>query len=306
MKSKIRSVQSKLPELKSFINRYWPAIIAGLFVIGIGVGFYAVRFNQFRPVKETVKTEVKHLPNEIKQTLKEASPSAAIRVPILFYHYVEVVQDRKDTIRQSLDILPRTFEAQIKTLSDAGYIFLTAGDLADILDGLKPMPSKPILLTFDDGHWDLATDVLPVITKYHVHVTAYIISGFIGRSDFLSPDQLKTVIKSGLVEIGSHTVHHVALAKKLPLTVTDEVTKSKADLEKKYGLNIVSFAYPDGSFDQQAIDAVKAAGYRTAVSTVPGIVQSQANRYFLYRLRPGGRTGKVLLTYLEQTAFKPW
>lgn len=275
-----------------------PSLII-LFLLGLVLGVWLLHNEQIKPVKESVKSESKPLPRDIKKTLSEASPSAAIRVPILFYHYVEYVQDKKDTIRQSLDIIPRIFDAQVKTLSDAGYTFLTAHDLADIIDRKKVLPPKPVLITFDDGHWDLATDVLPILTKYHAHATAYIISNFIGKSDFLSDAQLRQVIQSGLVEIGSHTVHHTSLAKKLLTVVTNEVTGSKNELEKTYGIKIVSFAYPNGSFDQQAIGAVKKAGYLTAVSTVPGIEQSQANRFFLYRLRPGSRTGDVLLKYLD-------
>jgi peptidoglycan/xylan/chitin deacetylase (PgdA/CDA1 family) len=243
---------------------------------------------------------------DVKKSLKTASPTAMIRVPILFYHYVENVADKRDTIRQSLNIPPHIFEAQIKTLTDAGFTFLTAEDLANILDGIKALPEKPVLITFDDGHWDLATDIMPILAKYKAHATAYIISGFIGRSDFLSEAQLKQVIQSGLVEIGAHTVHHIALAKNIQSTVIQEITESKQILQKNYGVRVVSFAYPDGSFDNQAIAAVTAAGYRTAVSTLPGIEQNQNNRFFLNRLRPGDRTGEMLLKYLAQNTFKPW
>jgi peptidoglycan/xylan/chitin deacetylase (PgdA/CDA1 family) len=84
------------------------------------------------------------------------------------------------------------------------------------------------------------------------------------------------------------------------------VTLSKQALEKTYGIKIVSFAYPDGSYDTQAIAAVKKAGYRTAVSTVPGVEQSQTNRLFLYRLRPGRRTGQELIKYIEGNTFRKW
>jgi peptidoglycan/xylan/chitin deacetylase (PgdA/CDA1 family) len=287
-------------------KKQFGVMLLAVFFVSFGFGIYASALFKIRPVKETVKSEVKTVPNEIKVKFNVASPSATIRVPILFYHYVEYVQDRKDTIRQSLDIVPRVFEEQIKTLKDAGYTFLTASDLADIMDGIKPIPSKPILITFDDGHWDLATDVLPILEKYQVRVTAYIISGFIGRSDFLSESQLKELLQSKLFEIGSHTVHHVALARQLSIVATSEISQSKRDLEKRYGIKIMSFAYPDGSFDQQAVDTVKKSGYRTAVSTAPGAEQTQSNRYFLYRLRPGGRTGETLLKYLDSNDFKKW
>ncbi len=242
----------------------------------------------------------------MKRKINYASPSATFRVPIVLYHYVEYVKDKGDTIRQSLDIVPRTFDEQVKTLSEAGFTFMTASDLADVLDGITPLPPKPVMLTFDDGHWDLYTDVLPILQKYHAKATAYIVSGFIGGSDSLSSEQLQKVIDSKLVEIGAHSVHHVALGHRLLQLIQYEIGQSKKQLEDGYHIKVVSFAYPGGSFDQQAIDVVKSFGFRTSVSTLPGVEQSQTVRFYLYRIRPWYRTGNTLLDYLDQQKFKPW
>lgn len=255
------------------------------------------------PVLETNKSMIKKLPPAIKKQLKIASPSATFRVPILMYHYVENIQNLKDRLRVELNIPPAIFEQQVITLKNAGYTFMTAKELGEVLDGKMALPQKPILLTFDDGHWDFETDVLPILEKYHVHATAYIISGFIGGSDFMTQQELQEVVNSNLVDVGAHTVTHISLAGEPLKTVQYQVDQSKTWLEKNYHIKVVSFAYPNGSFDQQAIQVVKADGFSTAVSTVPGIEQNQANRFFLYRLRPGYRTGQTLLTWLSQDYF---
>ncbi|MCL4353789.1 polysaccharide deacetylase family protein [Patescibacteria group bacterium] len=255
---------------------------------------------------ETEKTEMRKLPPEIKKAIKKASPSAYFRVPILMYHYVEYVQDKKDTIRQALNINPNIFEAQIKTLLSAGYTFMTARQLGEVIDNKKTLPPKPILITFDDGHWDLDTVVLPILKKYHVKATAYIVPAFIGGSDFLTKSQLRNVIQSHLVDIGAHTMHHVALRNRSLKDARYEIGQSKKVLEKKYHIHVVSFAYPYGSFDKQTLRLVKKAGFTTAASTIPGIMQSKQNRFFLYRIRPGYRTGKALLNYLSQSSFSAY
>jgi len=168
------------------------------------------------------------------------------------------------------------------------------------------MPDKPVLLTFDDGHWDFATDVLPILEKYQAKATAYIIPGFTGGSDFMTQTQIETVQKSGLVDIGAHTVHHVSLKGRPYTIVKNETDESKTMLEDTYHISVVSFAYPNGSFDLQAEQLVKEDGFTTAVSTVPGVDQNQTNRFFMYRLRPGYRTGQGLLTYLTQNSFKAY
>ncbi len=277
------------------------AFVSFILIILAGIHFFLQ--NQTKPVLETSKSEVKTMPHSMKKLLKERkkiSNTNPIQAPILMYHYIEYVSDKKDTIRQSLNINPNVFEEQIKTLKNAGYTFLTAGELSDIFYEKKQSPKKPLLLTFDDGHNDLEEFILPILKKYNVKATAYIITDFLDRFDFLSTQQLKNVIKSGLVEIGAHTVHHVSLSEKLPFVVKNEVEESKKFLEENFKLKIVSFAYPNGAFDEQAIQIVKKAGFKTAVSTVFGTKQSEKNRFFLYRVRPGYMTGEVLLNYLEK------
>ena len=262
--------------------------------------------NQFRQAQETPKTFVKKVPPKIAEQLS-ASPLATHRVPILMYHYVEYVEDRSDTTRMSLNINPNIFEAQIKTLHDNNFTFMTASELAEALDGKRELPKKPVLITIDDGHWDVDTIILPILRKYNARATAYIPSGFVDNdSDFLTKKQLKDLVDSGLVEIGAHTVHHISLKGKLSPIVDYEVIQSKKDLEQDYAVRVTSFAYPDGAFDEKAMNAVEKAGFTSAVSTIPGIQQGIQNKYFLFRLRPGYRTGQDLINYFNQTSFKNW
>jgi len=60
----------------------------------------------------------------------------------------------------------------------------------------------------------------------------------------MSEDQVRDVLKSGLVEIGAHTVHHIALKGRSEKIVTYEVDESKKMLEDTYHISVVSFAYP--------------------------------------------------------------
>src|SRR5258708_6379398 len=111
--------------------------------------------------------------------------SATLRVPIIMYHYVEYVQDKNDKLRIALDTTPYTLENEIQTLIAAGYNFITNNDLADALDGKTNLPANPILLTFDDGYRDFYTDAYPILKKYHVRATNYVIAGFLNRPNHL-------------------------------------------------------------------------------------------------------------------------
>ncbi len=222
-----------------------------------------------------------------------------VRVPILMYHYVEIVQDKRDTIRRGLDILPTTIDAEIATLLTHKYTPIFMSDLADYLDGKSSLPEKPIVLTFDDGYRDFYTDAYPILKKYHVKATAYVVPGFLNRPNYMTKDQVKEVAASDLIEIAAHTVHHVNLRGTQPALLTTEINESKNLLEQLIDKPVTDFAYPYGLYNQIVISAVAAAGYRTAVTTKPGDLQTKDTRFELLRLRPGGRVGIAFISWLE-------
>lgn len=247
-----------------------------------------------KPIPDAVE-----LPKEVKESIKNVKPQKDFKIPILLYHYVEYVKDPGDTIRKSLDILPPTFDLEVKTLKNAGYEFITTKDLADALDDKINISSKSAILTFDDGYRDFYTDVFPILKKYQVKAVAYIVPNFLDKPNNLTTWQLKEIASSGLVEIGAHTMDHAYLKGLSVRRLQYEVVESKKTLEKLLGIQIVSFAYPYGAFDHEAIDEVKKAGFTSAVTTVAGNFSMDINRFFLYRLRPGGRVGRALLNALE-------
>ena len=244
--------------------------------------------------------DVTEIPPDVQKSIVNIKPAKEFYVPILLYHYVEYVKDPGDTIRKSLNIYPSTFDAEVKTLKSAGYNFITPRDLADVLDDKNSLPEKPVILTFDDGYRDFYTDVFPILKKYNARAVAFIVPNFLDKPNNMDTWMLKEIVKSGLVEIGAHTMNHSYLAG-LPLKrVKYEVEESKKYLEKQLGIPIVSFAYPYGAFDNQAIDVVKKAGFGSAVTTISGAVAFDINRFFLYRIRPGGLVGQPLLDLLEK------
>lgn len=223
----------------------------------------------------------------------------AIDVPILLYHYVEYVKDEKDTIRQQLNISPWTFERQIQTLADASYTGVFMDDLADMLDGKKPVSGKPVIFTFDDGYEDFYTDVFPILKKYGMKATVYVVYNFLDTPNYMSGEQVREIAGSGLVEVASHTLRHMNLSE-LPAEVArQEIWESKTQLEALIGREVRNFAYPYGSFTPAVAKLAEEGGYRTAASVVAGSRQTRDNRYYLFRLRPGNRIGDTLLTWLE-------
>ena len=185
-------------------NLILPIILALLIVVTFFI-FKSSNFNQQIP-------DVVEIPKEVQESIKNVKPQKYLRVPILLYHYVEYVKDQGDTIRKSLNITPYTFDAEIKTLKDAGYEFITTKDLADALDDKITLPPKSVILTFDDGYRDFYTDVFPILKKYNVKAVVFVVPNFLGLPNNLDTWMLAEIAKSGLVEIGAHTMNHAYLS----------------------------------------------------------------------------------------------
>lgn len=210
-----------------------------------------------------------------------------VKLPIILYHYVEVVKDENDTIRRSLNILPQVFERQLKDLKDHGYKTYFVKEIPAILNGEIRIATRNAVLTFDDGYEDFYTYAFPLLKKYNTKATLYIVYDFIGRKGFLSKKQLSKIIESGLVEIGSHAVDHINLTGVTAKMAKFQVEESKNLLEEAFGIEIKTFAYPYGGYDEKVVDLVKSKAYTASVSVVPGSYHNGDSRYSLARYRAG-------------------
>jgi peptidoglycan/xylan/chitin deacetylase (PgdA/CDA1 family) len=153
--------------------------------------------------------------------------------------------------------------------------------------GTTALPSRPVVITFDDGYQDLYTTAFPILKAHGFTAVAYIVSGFVGRAYYVSRGQVVEMDRAGL-EIASHTVNHADLARSGIGSVTYELVQSKRWLEEVVGHPVLDFAYPSGKFNAQTIQAVSRAGYSTAVTTLTSTVHSMADRFWWGRVRVGG------------------
>lgn len=181
------------------------------------------------------------------------------------YHHIGSLPENADDIRKGLTVSSEEFDEQLKYLKESGYETLTLGQLLGAIEK-KQVPSKIAVLTFDDGYDDNYKDALPVMKKYNMVGTFFIITGKIGASEYMNEDQLKEIVKAGN-ELGSHSVSHPSLDKSKGLALQNEVVKSKEKLEELSGQKVVSFCYPAGKYNEDTIKALQDAGYKIAVTT---------------------------------------
>jgi len=215
---------------------------------------------------------------------------SAIRVPIVTYHYIRVNWDPRDRMGFALSVTPWDFASQMDWLARNGYHPINLEDLNAYLTGTRGLPSRPVVLTFDDGYADFYTAALPILRAHDFTSVAYVVSGFVGRPGYMTAAQVLAADRMG-VEIGSHTVDHVDLTRQSGDGMRYQLAESKAALERLLGHAVLSFCYPYGRSSPGATASVQAAGYRDATSTQFGFVHTLADRYTWTRLRITGGEG---------------
>lgn len=282
-------------------HRALPYVIAACagVLVGSGIMWFISVSN---PPPPPVTLPINYYPPESYRVPPEVNNPPApspLKLPIIMYHYVEWPTP-EDKIRTSLTINPVLFERQLQTLQDYQYRSYFIREIPTLLSSPEKVASRSIALTFDDGYEDFYTFVYPLLQKYRMKATLYVISGFVGYRGFLSEEQLQEMVQSGLVEVGAHTVNHVYLKGMANNIAKDQIEESKRAIEKMTGETVYSFAYPYGAFDQSALTLVREATFSAAVSVIPGIEHSKATTYFLYRIRSGRLgSGEYMHTFLQ-------
>src|SRR5262249_10543109 len=155
------------------------------------------------------------------------------RVPILLFHHI-------DQQLGKWHVSPRRFEQDLAYLSKAGYHTISLDTYMDALQKGAALPDKPIILTFDDGYRDNYDNAFPLLKKYGMTGTFYIVTGRVGNKNFVTWDDLTAMHNAGM-EIGAHTVDHPFLTRLPPLTAFGEIWLSKLALEVHLGIPIHTF-----------------------------------------------------------------
>jgi peptidoglycan/xylan/chitin deacetylase (PgdA/CDA1 family) len=186
------------------------------------------------------------------------------RVPmILMYHGVaEVAEDPNQ-----LCVTPSRFAEQMTWLKRHG---LRGVGIGTLVDAVRAGRHRGLVgITFDDGYVNVLEAALPELLRHGFTASMFIISDRLGGSNewdegpawpLMSAGQVGELAAAGM-EIGSHGATHQRLAGASADQLETEVSGSRARLGELLGTRIRGFAYPYGSMDAAARDAVRDAGY---------------------------------------------
>lgn len=268
-------------------------------------------------------TQIEELSNDTKEEEKEETQASKkidflekvnepvykknekdIKIPILIYHNFRTpIPYEADTYK--LFSSQENFDENVKTLLDAGYTFITLEDLYQYNKGQIGLPEKVMIITIDDGQVGCYTDAFPVLKKYQVPATIFIVNQLVGTEDYFSWEQAKEMYDTGLVKIHCHGYRHSEYSSVGKEKLVSDYTKSHQEIEEHMGEKIQKImAYPAGKSSESTIKWLKEIGFEIQVQTKYGTVNKSRSLDLtdLGRIRGERATGKEILSAVKASS----
>lgn len=192
-------------------------------------------------------------------------------IPVLTYH--RIVTDPND----KSNVPFATFKDQMQALKNAGWQAVSLEDFEAYLKGEKQLPDRSFLITFDDGAKESFYPADPVLQAFDYHAAMYVIVASSQTPEstyYLSPEELKWIIKTGRWSVGSHSYdghrpypanaqgdsgvffsdrlwlpekNRLETSSEFSARVRNDLTQAKDALQETYGKPIDTFAFPLGN-----------------------------------------------------------
>lgn len=211
-------------------------------------------------------------------------------VPILMYHSLD--KARVDTY-SALD--PEVFRQQMKFIYDHKYKVIALEQYLQALKDDKPINKDWVIITFDDGFKD-NLELLPILKDYPLPVTIFLVVDNINKDEYLSSQEINTLLNSIPLTLGSHTYTHAYLPDTSLSDLKREIFDSKKKLEQLFGREIKTICYPSGGFDKRVLKEVEAAGYLGGLTTNRGF-SKKIDRFALRRIKVTNKDSNLSLWF---------
>lgn len=217
--------------------------------------------------------------------LKDSEKLGSEGLPVLMYHFF-YDKSKGEKAKDGNWIEISNFEDHLKYLTEEGYYFPSWEEVNDYIDGKTALPKKSIVLTTDDGEESFFRVALPVIKKYDVKVTNFLVTTWNGwyKNDYPAKQVSYQSHSSNMHQSGSN-------GKGVIQTWSyDQIFKDVSDSRQILGDECITFCYPFGHVSAVGEKAIKDAGFKMAFTTDIGRVKVGANKYELPRLRTSTAT----------------
>jgi len=228
------------------------------------------------PPTETLPLTLTSTPTLTPEPQWSLQGPGEVNVPILLYHHIGISPSNSEYY-----ISPVAFEQQMNLLHAWGYQTISVELMVKAINEGAELPTKPIILTFDDGSESVYTTALPIMQRYNFTGTAYLVYNYVGAVNFLNVKEVQALYAAGW-EFGSHSISHMDLVT-VPGRQEKEIVESRQKLQDYLNVPFRTFAYPFGSYDADSLYYVHYAGYIAAMGLGVDTHQGWNNLFYLYR-----------------------
>ena len=235
-------------------------------------------------LSENENTSIENKENsELEQKLQSGKTLSETGLPVLMYHFF--YDKSKETGKDGNWIEISNFEEQMKYLAENDFYFPTWEQVENYIDGKQELPEKSVVITVDDGDPSFFELAVPIIQKYKIPTTSFVITYWYGN---------RANDKQDYVSYQSHSYDmHKAGSNGKGVMLSWDYDKIKDDIllsrDVLGGANI--FCYPFGQYNDLDIKVLKENGYKLAFTTKGGRVKKGSPKYELPRVRISGNTG---------------
>lgn len=206
---------------------------------------------------------------------------------ILTFHAID---DRRSVI----SFAPEVFRSGMTKLFEGGYRTLGLLEAVDCMHRDIPFPDRSLVITFDDGFHSVYQEAFPVLQRYGMSATVFLIVGekaVVKAADRLPSLDMRPMLSWGEIQemqqngiaFGAHTLTHPDLIHLPTERIEEEIGKSKAIIEDALSTPVACFAYPYGRFDYRSREIVRQY-FACACSDKMGLVTAGSDPYVLERI----------------------
>ena len=233
----------------------------------------------------TDNDEIKKVENnksELEERLTSGKYLSDDGLPVLMYHFFYDKNERNGADGNWIEI--SDFEEQMKYLSENNYYFPTWEEVENYIDGKTELPEKSVVITVDDGDPSFFKLAVPIIQKYNVKATSFVITYWYGN---VAENKEKNIS----YQSHSNDMHKAgANGKGVMLSWNYNDIKEDLLLSKEILGDVTIFCYPFGQYIESNIQVLKDSGFKLAFTTKGGRVKKGASKFELPRVRISGNT----------------
>ena len=193
-----------------------------------------------------------------------------IKIPVLLYH--EFYEEEPDKKLYGSVSTPEKFEKDLLNIVGEGFKVISLNRMIDYKNGVKGIPKNSVVITFDDGYMSNYTLIYPILKKYKIPATIFIIEDLLGTEGYMTWEEAQIMNGEGLVTIYSHGFSHVDMTSLMPNDFASKISNNFAKMEEMLGKpEHLVYSYPYGFYNKETNTILKDMGVEAVMTTDKGL-----------------------------------